>query len=196
MSTELPNLRNLNYSPLTNPLWQPKAITIKSKKRGNTADVVSLETGEVTGCAIIRRVEQVDDEQFVKVFSAGVAASFDLAKAAQKTFQAVLSAYQRTPMSGGFAEAVSLFWFDGALDGQALDMSEKTFQRGLKELLAKGFLAPKQPNVFWVNPHLFFRGDRVMFAREYRRTSSASALPPDMSDRAELEKRGQQRLTV
>lgn len=190
MSFELPNLRYLEYSPNVNPLWEPREVRIKAKRRTSNADVVSLETGEVTGCAVVRRVEEVDDEHFVKVFSAGVAASFDLTKTAQKTFHAVLEAYQRTPMSGGFAEAVSLYWFDGGLDGRVLDMSEKTFQRGLKELLAKGFISPKMPNVYWVNPHLFFRGDRVMFAREYRRVAKV----PEKTEIQEREYRGQQRL--
>ena len=186
------NLKSLEYSPATNPLWKPMAVTIKAKKRGSAADVVSIETGEVTGCAIIRRVEQVDDEQFVKVFSAGVAASFDLTKTAQRVFQIVLEAYQSTPMSGGYAESVRLFWFGDGLDGKVVGLSKYTFNRGMRELLDKGFLAPRSPNEYWVNPHLFFRGDRVMFAREYRRTSSV--MPPDMADRAALEKRGQQRL--
>lgn len=172
-----PDLRKLTYSPTTNPLWKPMAVTIKAKKRGSTADVVSLETGEVTGCAVIRRVEQVDDERFVKVFSAGVAASFDLTKTAQRVFSEVLHEYQGTPMSGGFAESVSLFWFGDGLDGRLIDMSERTFRRGLVELLEKGFIAPRRGDEFWVNPHLFFRGDRVMFAREYRRTSALPALP-------------------
>jgi hypothetical protein len=47
---------------------------------------------------------------------------------------------------------VELFWFDGKLDGRALDMSEKTFQRGLKELLEKNFLYPRAPSSYWVNP--------------------------------------------
>jgi hypothetical protein len=187
------NLRKLNYSPTTNPLWEPREVRIKAKRRSSNADVVSLETGEVTGCAVVRRVEEVDDEQFVKVFSAGVAASFDLSKTAQRVFSEVLQAYQSTPMSGGFAESVSLFWFDGGLDGRSVDMSERTFRRGLIELLEKGFISPRRGDEFWVNPHLFFRGDRVMFAREYRRVPT-SKLPPDVADRAELEKRGQKRL--
>jgi hypothetical protein len=50
-------------------------------------------------------------------------------------------------------------------------MSDRTFHGGLKELLAKGFLAPKAPNQYWVNPALFFKGDRVAFVREYRKTA-------------------------
>ena len=48
-------------------------------------------------------------------------------------------------------------------------MSEYTFKRGLRELLDKGFLYPKTPSSFWVNPALFFKGDRVLFIKEYRR---------------------------
>ena len=63
---------------------------------------------------------------------------------------------------------MSLIWFDDGLNGRALDMSDRTFHNGLKELIAKGFLKPKLPNQFWVNPALFFKGDRVAFLREYR----------------------------
>lgn len=52
-----------------------------------------------------------------------------------------------------------------------IDMSEKTFQRGLKELLEKSFLAPRLHNSYWINPSLFFKGDRVRFIREYVRKS-------------------------
>lgn len=57
-------------------------------------------------------------------------------------------------------------------------MSEKTFNRGLRELLDKGFIAPKTPGLFWVNPALFFKGDRVRFVREYKRASRILNVPP------------------
>ena len=81
-------------------------------------------------------------------------------------------------MRQGFAESIELAWFNDGLSGRAVDMSEKTFQRGLKELLAKQFLAPRSPSTFWVNPALFFKGDRVKFITEYRRKSSISASTP------------------
>ena len=63
---------------------------------------------------------------------------------------------------------MNLVWFDDGLNGNTLDMSDRTFHNGLKELIEKGFLKPKLPNQFWVNPALFFKGDRVAFMREYR----------------------------
>jgi hypothetical protein len=94
-------------------------------------------------------------------------------------------------MSKGFADSVYLAWFDGGLSGRSVGMSDDTFNRGMKELLSKGFLSPRGPNVFWVNPSLFFKGDRVLFLKEYRRKVSRE----DQRKREELESRGQQRLT-
>ena len=75
-------------------------------------------------------------------------------------------------MSRGFADHVNLFWFDEGIEGRDVGMSEKTFQRGLKELLAKRFISPKGPTSFWTNPALFFKGDRVIFIKEYRRKNA------------------------
>jgi len=166
-----PNLRKLEYSPNENPLILPQEIMIKRRyvKSGTRRDLVNPETGEIEGMSVIRVVEEKDDEEFVKVFAAGVAASYQLNRTAQRVFQAVLDEYQRTPMKSGFAESVTLYWFDGGISGRDINMSEKTFQRGLKDLLANGFIYPKIPNIFWVNPSLFFKGSRVVFMKEYRR---------------------------
>jgi len=48
--------------------------------------------------------------------------------------------------------------------------------------LAKGFLAPRSPNLFWVNPSLFFKGDRVMFIKEYRRKAVPMPLDDQKAD--------------
>jgi len=53
-------------------------------------------------------------------------------------------------------------------------MSESTFNRGLRELVDKGFVYPRSPSVYWVNPSMFFKGDRVLFIKEYRRRKTAA----------------------
>lgn len=176
MSDERPeyrvNLRELAYSPTVNPLLEPQEIHIQRRlvtTRGGGKEVCDPATGEFIGVTAIKVVEDRDDEGFVKVFSEGVKAAFGLTKTGYRVFQAVLEIYEKTGMKGGYAESVELFWFDDGLNGGKLDMSEKTFQRGLKELLAKGFLAPRIASSFWVNPSLFFKGDRVAFIKEYRR---------------------------
>lgn len=185
------NLRKLQYSPTVNPLVEPQEIRSRRRyvKAGRSDELINASTGEVIGVAAIHQVEEKDDAEFVKVFAAGAAASFDLTKTAYRVFLVVLDQYQRTPMSNGFADHVNLFWFGDGIEGRDVGMSEKTFQRGLKELLDKRFLYPKGPTAFWTNPALFFKGDRVMFIREYRRRVSDE----DQKKREKLEAPGQNR---
>jgi hypothetical protein len=152
-------------------------VRIKRKRvRSNLAQkqILDADTGELVATSVIHEIQDKDSDEFVKVFSAGIAAAYELSKTAQRVFQAILQEYERAPMSSGFVDSVYLAWFDDGLCGRAINMSEKTFQRGLKELLARGFLAPRSPNLYWVNPSLFFKGDRVMFVKEYRRKKQLS----------------------
>ena len=158
-------------SPLINPLVEPQQLKTKRRlvKSGRSEDLVNPATGEITGVAAIHQIEERDDAEFVKVFAAGVAATYELTKTAQRVFQVVLDQYQRTPMSRGYADSVELFWFGSGINGRDAGMSERTWMRGLKELLEKRFLYPKTTSSYWTNPALFFKGDRVLFIKEYRR---------------------------
>ncbi len=173
------NLKKLVYSPDRNPLMEPQEIQLKRRyvKAGVADELVSTATGEVSVASVVYTVEDKDDAQFVKVFAAGIAAAYELKRTGQRVFQAVLHEYERSPMRAGYAEFVELAWFNEGLSGRNIDMSEKTFQRGLKELLALNFLAPRSPNTYWVNPALFFKGDRVRFVKEYRRKKPSAGNP-------------------
>ena len=186
------DLRKLELSPLVNPLVEPQQIQSKRRyvRSGRADELISASTGEIVGVATIHQVEERDDAEFVKVFAAGVAASYELSKTAQRVFSVVLDQYQRTPMTRGFADHVNLLWFDDGIEGRDVGMSEYTFKRGLRELLDKKFLAPKDGVSFWTNPALFFKGDRVMFIKEYRRKVAGA----DQAQRDELEAKGQLRL--
>ena len=189
----LPKLRSMSYSPEVNPLMEPSQVQVKKRwvKSGKTEQLVNLTTGEISGVTAHHQVEERDDAEFVKVFAAGVKAIYDLTKTASRVFQVVLDQYQREPMRNGFADSLYLAWFDGGLDGQSVGMSESTFNRGLRELVDKGFVYPRSPSVFWVNPSMFFKGDRVLFIKEYRRKAASA----DQAGRDELEAKGQLRLT-
>lgn len=190
----LKTMRHEMMSPLVNPLVEPQQLKTKRRlvKSGRSEDLVNPATGEITGVAAIHQIEERDDAEFVKVFAAGVAASYELTKTAQRVFQVVLDQYQRTPMSRGYADSIDLFWFGEGIEGRDVGMSERTFRRGLIELLEKRFLYPKTSSSFWTNPALFFKGDRVMFIKEYHRKSRMSE---DQERREKLEAKGQTRLT-
>jgi hypothetical protein len=175
-------------NPTMNPLMQPSEVRTKRRyvRSGRGEDLINPATGEIHGVATIHQVEERDDAEFVKVFAAGVAASYELTKTAQRVFQVVLDLYQQTPMARGYADSVELYWFGNGVEGVDVGIKEKTWQRGLKELLIKRFLSPKTPTSFWVNPALFFKGDRVLFVKEYRRKTRSAE--------DELEAKGQTRL--
>ena len=182
------NLRKLQLSPLINPLMEPQEISTKKRwvQSGQREDLVNVSTGEIHGMSVVRQIEEKDDAEFVKVFAAGVSASYDLSKTAQRVFQVVLDQYQRTPMTRGYVDHVNLLWFGDGIEGRDVGLTAKTFQRGLKELLLLRFLAPKDGVAYWTNPALFFKGDRVVFIKEYRRKKNGS--------QEILEAAGQQRL--
>lgn len=165
------DLRSLPFKPDENPFLSGSEVktTYKTvRTRTTPKDLMDPETGEIIGNSIIHVIEERDEEHFVKVFADGVKAAFDLSRTGHRVFQAVLAAYQKSKMTGGYSDSLSLYWFGEGLEGEQIGMSEYTFRRGLKELLEKGFLFPKMPNQYWVNPALFFKGDRVAFLREYR----------------------------
>lgn len=173
------DLRSLPYKPTDNPFIAGSEIVTKTKTvrtRSAPRDMMDPDTGEVIGATMIHTIEEKDEAQFVKVFAEGVRRSFDLTKAGHRVFQAVLERYQYTKMTGGYSDSLSLYWFGNGLDGQDIGMSKFTFNRGLKELLEKQFLFPRKPNEYWVNPALFFKGDRVAFLREYRVKAKPAAV--------------------
>ncbi len=182
MKVKLPKIRSATYSPTVNPLLEPNQVQVKRRyvTTGLKNDLTDTSTGEIRGASVIHTLEDKDDAEFVKVFASGVAAMYDLNRTAQRVFQRVLGEYQREPMTKGYADSIQLTWFGDGLNGQKVDMSEPTFNRGMRELLAKGFIAPRTPTVYWVNPTLFFKGDRVLFIKEYRRRR-ASVSPPGLT---------------
>lgn len=193
MSTKsLKTMRHELMSPTVNPLVEPQSVQSKRRyvRSGRSEDLINPATGEIHGVAAIHQVEERDDAEFVKVFAAGVAASYELTKTAQRVFQVVLDQYQRTPMNRGFADSIDLYWFGDGIEGRDVGLSERTFRRGLIELIEKRFLAPKTPSSYWTNPALFFKGDRVLFIKEYRRR----VVSQDEQKRAKLEAKGQRRL--
>lgn len=175
------NIRALKaaISPHINPLIEPTTIRLKNRitrTASHIRELIDPETGEIAAVSEIHTINERDDEQFVKVFAQGVQAAFSLNRTSARVFQAILQAYQTEKMTGGFADCVRLFWFDDGLCGHDIGMSERTFNRGLATLIEKKFLYPRDGTTYWINPALFFKGDRVAFIREYRRKSSSRTL--------------------
>lgn len=152
-----------------NPFWKPQTIDVGTKKVTISGGfVTNLESGETVQHAGIHKVEYVDEDRFVKLFTQNLKVFFDLTSASQKVLQCVLATLQENVGS----EGIFLPWFavEDYSKAHDLKISRATFHRALREMLEKGFLAESEnQNFYWINPHLFFNGNRMVFINEYRK---------------------------
>jgi hypothetical protein len=152
-----------------NPFWQPYQVKVGKKKITIAGGLLTNhESGEAIHHAGIHRVELVDETKFVKIFTQNLKVFFDLGLASQKVLQCLLATLQENKNADG----IHLPWFTVEDHSKAhnLKISRTTFHRGLREMLKKGFIAESEhPNFYWINPNLFFNGDRMTFISEYRK---------------------------
>lgn len=174
-----------------NPFVDQMVIKTKGKKmtvaRGST--LVDMATGEIEGVTEIAQIVEVDEGQFIKLFTKDLAFWFDLTKGGMRVFGALLTAVQTNAIG---RDMVFLDVRHASL--KSFSISRSTFFRGIDELLEKGFIAKHlSSNWYFINPAMFFNGNRARFVREYRKTENkkskddktlplfndvASALPP------------------
>ena len=154
-----------------NPLVQPREMVMKEKtvKVGSARDLVDPDSGEVHAVNAIYQRKIIDTERFAKIYLDGLQRTFGLSKTALRVFQIILQVCEKD------SDRIYLNWMSVSKVDEI--MQERTYHRGLRELLENGFLAYSDlPNMFWINPHLFFNGDRVKFITEYVRGDSPEAV--------------------
>lgn len=152
-----------------NPFWDEQQIRVGSKLiKVASGHHLSKETGENISHSGIHVIKEVDETEFLKIYTKNVKVIFDLKPTTQRVLQYLMNELQKTPN----VDAIYLAWV-GANEYFSevnLNISRSSFQRSLKEMMEKGFLAEStKPNLFWFNPNLFFNGDRMIFVREYRK---------------------------
>ena len=148
----------------TNPsVPDPSEIKkFKLAKLGNDKKGVVVDggTGEILGpgAAMVYEWEEVDKERFVKLYFAGLKQAVGLSKAASSVFEIVYYQVRSNPGKDQVQLAAA-----------TSNLEERTYQRGLRELLEKGFLF-RSPfdGVFFVKIRFMFNGDRLAFVKAYR----------------------------
>lgn len=178
----------------TNPFVKGAAVNARvgtkriSARDGQRFMIVS-EHGEIMAPAGFHEVVEVDKTAFVKLYVNGVKAFAGLKPAGAKVFEVI---YQLVSQSPG-TDRVYVHFAD--VDRTATPMSERTFMRGMRELIELGFIAESnRPNMYWLNIDYLFNGDRLAFIKEYRLAKFAGRRAEDQNDREQLEALGQQRL--
>lgn len=152
-----------------NPFLAKALTTTKTRTRkisstsGERMMVVSEESGEVMGPAGFWQTEEVDQTQFVKLFVNGVRALKELTAAGTKVFELLYLEMQKN--IGKDQIHLSFAGIDHTIN----DISERTFYRGMQELVAKGFIAESVVvGLYFVNPDYLWNGDRLAFVKTFR----------------------------
>ncbi|EJF82492.1 replication/maintenance protein RepL [Candidatus Bartonella washoeensis] len=170
-------LRQERYSPYENPFLNKSEIYTDNqiiKTHITQQRLVNPDTGEIIDIPTIHVIEKENEKNFVKIFAAGIQAIFDLSRTGYRALVLALQTYHEN--QNNHDGSITLIWYDGGVNGKKLDMTDRTFYSGLKELTNKGILKPKLPNQYWVNPILFFKGEKIAFMKEYQMKSSSTKL--------------------
>jgi hypothetical protein len=154
----------------TNPSVGEFPVRIRKTKQSHAQEVymVSPGTGEVLarGDFAFMKEKEVDSEEFVKVYLDGVRKYGELKKAGALLFEFV---YRE--LSGRNAKDKDTIMLSYLLARRwKPDLAERTYFRGMHELLAKDFLfRTLAADVYFVNVRFMFNGDRMVLGQAYRR---------------------------
>ena len=151
----------------------------------------ALKVGdEQIAVAQIRRITTVDSDPFVKLFTAELTRFFDLTPTALRIVTVLIQDIGKIRLGEGDQVYLTEKSVTETLEGHGMKApSGATYYRAMEELIAKGFIAPTtNPPLFFINPAIFFNGDRVRFVTEIRRKK--------MSRQEQLEREGQAALPL
>lgn len=129
---------------------------------GKAAMIVDNSTGEIKGLGGMGFwwEEEVDSTRFVKLFLDGIRQAAGLSKTGIQVFELVYHQMRANPGS----DEIKLNMYVAKDHG----MSERAYQRGVRELLEKEFLyRSPSDGVFFVNIRFMFNGDRLAFVKSY-----------------------------
>jgi hypothetical protein len=129
---------------------------------GKAAMIVDNSTGELKGLGGMGFwwEEEVDSSRFVKLFLDGIKQAAGLSKAGMQVFELVYHAMRANPSS----DEIKLNLYIAREN----DISDRTYHRGVRELLEKQFLfRSPSDGVFFVNIRFMFNGDRLAFVKSY-----------------------------
>lgn len=165
-----------------NPFMEGMIVPIKGQKvqlsrLGNDDNIlINQATGEVQGTHVTT-YRKVDSEQFVKLFTANIALTFDLKPAGIKAFNVLLWILQDRAIERDLVP-LDKFVLEDFLSAHsdrspAIKLSQPTFWRGLSELEKARVIAKHiRQGWYFINPNFCFNGDRIAFTTVIEKKSS------------------------
>lgn len=171
---------------MTDEVTKPSFGTLEIKTRRKSRRAVSREmilaetdAGTIkAGTLAFVDTFEVDTESFVKLYAAGVSALQGLTAAGLKVFTVM---YRQVQANIGRGEIHLSYQLAKKI---ADNVSQKTYQRGMRELEEKGFIRKTSlPRMYQINPRFLFNGDRIAFVQTFT-IAPARPKPPTLEMRA------------
>lgn len=132
-------------------------------------DLIVDNEGSVRGHSLFARKVQVDKAKFMKVFMTGLSNWFDLSKAGIKVFAYIANRVEPNRDSFDF-DIEDCREFTGY-------SGKNTILSGLAELVDNRFIARgPNPYKYYINPTIFFNGDRLTFIEQYELEKKGESL--------------------
>ncbi|WGL30155.1 hypothetical protein OWC53_07845 [Pectobacterium brasiliense] len=166
-----------------NPFCFETELKIETRKKNLTVsrgtELIERKDTSKSYFANIVHTQEVDKEEFIKLYTSQIKAYFDLTKTAYKVFFIFLRIYQDAIGKDHFylscKKAMSL--------AEKIDhfvLSESIFYRGIKELIEKRIIAKtNEKNWYFINPAIVFNGDRARFVFEIIKKKEAMEEQPE-----------------
>ncbi len=156
-------------------------VRIKPSKPTKLGDAYMIAPGtrEVVSRGAFAFVEEkeVDSEEFVKIYIAGIRKYGELSKAGAQLFEFVY-----LELSGKNSKDKDTVTLNFLLAQRwKPDLSRRTYERGMNELLEKGFLFRSlAADMYFVNIRFMFNGDRMSVVQNFRRKGTPAAIQPEL----------------
>lgn len=172
----MPKLKKYRTNPFTDELVinkKSKQVTVSNLGKDDNV-LVNQSTGEVTGTHVVT-YKQVDDAEFIKLFTGNIALAFELTSAGIKAFTLMSYTLQRQIEKDTiFLDELSLEEFiKGNPSIKACSM--KTIYRGITELEKSKILAKSQRvGLYFINPSFVFNGNRIAFTTSIERKKKSN----------------------
>ncbi|HAS4945595.1 TPA: hypothetical protein I7C88_003668 [Vibrio cholerae] len=148
-----------------------KQVKISALGKDNNI-MINQDTGEVSGTHVVT-YKKVDDGEFVKLFSANVALTFDLRAAGIKTFSVLIWMVQHRAIGKDIVILDQLALSDWKNAHEGKDLSYATFKRGLNELEGARIIAKTlRKGHYFINPNFVFNGNRIAFSSVIERDTT------------------------
>ena len=143
-------------------------MSIDTKQKKLTVDRGSeVETEEGVFTTTISQIQEVDREEFLKIFTGQIKFYFDLSQTGFKLFFIIMGLYQK--QIGGDEIYLNFETAKEEAEKYESAISKAVYYRGLKELLEKKMIAKSVKRyIFYINPAIIFNGDRARFVKEIK----------------------------